>query len=127
MHQIDNPMRRLVLLFLLLSLFPLIVIGRDAVQQQRIDYLIQSLSSLNGAVFVRNGNEYVAPAARDHLQRKLNFAGERVKTAEEFIKYCATESSITHQPYKIRFADGTLTETASYFREKLKEFDQRKR
>jgi hypothetical protein len=108
-------------------LFPTALFGRDAREQQRIDYLIQSLGSLKGTVFIRNGSEYDAQAARDHLQRKLNFAGGRVKTAEEFIKYCATESSISHQPYKIRFADGTLVETASYFREKLKEFDQRKR
>jgi Family of unknown function (DUF5329) len=114
----------------LLTLFSLIVLpalllGRDAREQQRIDYLMQSLSSLNRAVFIRNTGEYDARAARDHLQEKLNFAGERVKTAEDFIKYCASESSMSHQPYKIRFADGTVTDTASYFREKLKEFDQK--
>jgi hypothetical protein len=104
-----------------------LVLGRDAREQRRIEFLIQSFSSLKGVVFIRNGKEYNAQAAQNHLQDKLNFAGERVKTAEEFIKYCGSESSISHRPYKIRFADGTVTETASYFHAKLKEFDQNNR
>jgi Family of unknown function (DUF5329) len=112
---------------LFLVALPALLFARDSGQQERIDYLIQSLSSLKGAVFIRNGSEYGAAAAREHLQEKLKFAGERVKTAEEFIKYCATESSITHQPYKIRFADGTVTDTASYFHERLKEYDRQNR
>jgi hypothetical protein len=49
-----------------------------------------------------------------------------VKTAEEFVKYCASESSMTHEAYRIRFADGTSTKTADFFASKLKEFDQQK-
>jgi Family of unknown function (DUF5329) len=113
-------------LFLLVFL-PLTLLGRDAGEQQRIDYLIDSLGALKGAVFIRNGKEYDAPAARDHLRSKLNFAGDRVKTAEQFIKYCATESSMSHQPYKIRFADGAEKETAVYLADKLKEFDGKRR
>jgi len=117
---------RLILgaLFVLLVLSAT-VLGRESRQQQRIDYLLQSLSSLRGAVFIRNGKEYDAQAARDHLQKKLNYAGERVRTAEEFIKYCASESSVTRQPYKIRFGNGTISDTTSYFNSKLKEFDQK--
>jgi hypothetical protein len=109
----------------LLILLPALLFAREAREQQRIDFLIDSLASLKGAVFVRNTGEYDAAAARDHLQKKLAFAGGRVKTAEDFIKYCASESSMTHHPYKIRFADGTITETGPFFREKLKEFDQK--
>ena len=119
-------MRRTLTILLALIALPLLLFARDAREQQRIDYLIQSFSSLQGAVFIRNGKEYEAQAARDHLQTKLNFAGERVKTAEQFVKYCASESSMSHQPYKIRFADGTVTATATYFFEKLKEFDRKK-
>lgn len=117
-------MKQIVTGCFLLLVLPALLLARDARQQRRIDYLIQSLSSLKGAVFIRNGSEYDAIAAREHLQRKLKSAGERVKTAEEFIRYCASESSMTHRPYQIRFADGTVTDTASYFRKKLKEFDR---
>jgi hypothetical protein len=43
-------------------LFPETLLARDAREQQRIDYLIQSLSSLKGAAFIRNGKEYDAQA-----------------------------------------------------------------
>ena len=119
-------MRRTVTILLALIALPMLLFARDAREQQRIEYLMQSLGTLKGAVFIRNGKEYDAPAARDHLQTKLNFGGERIKTAELFIKYCATESSMSHRPYTIRFADGTVTETAVYFTEKLKEFDRKK-
>jgi hypothetical protein len=98
-------------------------LARDTREQQRIDYLMQSLVSLKGAVFIRNGSEYDAQAARAHLQTKLDYAGVRIKTAEQFVQYCASESSMSHQPYKIRFADGKVVATAIYFAEKLKEFD----
>jgi hypothetical protein len=32
---------------------------------------------------------------------------------------------MSHQPYKIRLADGRTLPTAEFFEEKLKEFDQR--
>ena len=121
-------MRRLsfLLLFILL-LLPAEVPARDAREQSRIDYLFASLASLKGAVFIRNGSEYDAAKAQDHLKQKLNYAGDRVKTAEQFIEYCATQSSMSHKPYQIRFADGTVTDTAPFFTAKLKEFDQRNR
>lgn len=129
MHKLHAHLHRSpsLLLLLFVLLLPVTLPAREPRQQQRIDYLIQSLSSLKGAVFIRNGKEYDAQAARDHLQKKLTHAGERVKTAEEFIKYCASESSVTHQPYKIRFANGTVSDTASYFNSKLKEFDRKNR
>jgi hypothetical protein len=94
-------------------------------EQERIDYLINSLSALKGAVFIRNGTEYGAVEARAHLEQKLRYAGERVKTAEDFIRYCASESSMTHRPYQIRFADGKTVNTTEFFAQQLKEFDKR--
>jgi len=115
--------RKGIVTTLLLIVLAVVALARDGREQQRIDYLIQSLSSLQGAVFIRNGKEYGAKDAQEHLRQKLNYGGERVKTAEIFIDYCASESSISHRPYQIRFADGRVTNTATFFHERLKEFD----
>ena len=117
-------MRILVSFVLLLSVS--CALGRSLKEQARIDYLIESLGELDGAVFIRNGLEHNAAAAQSHLQQKLRFAGERIQTAEQFIKYCASESSITHKPYQVRFADGRVQNTADYFEAKLREYDQKK-
>ncbi len=111
-------------LTMLLAL-PGISSGRDAREQKRIDFLIDGLAKLPGAVFIRNGTEYKATDAQSHLRQKLDYGGERVKTAEDFIKYCASQSSMSHRPYQIRLGDGRTVETAAFFTEQLKEFDAR--
>jgi hypothetical protein len=111
----------------LLLLLPLsVTLARDAREQARIDFLIHTVELSSGLKFIRNGTEYVGPAAAAHLRMKLGYVGERVKTAEQFVKYCASESSITHQKYKVKLADGTMMDAANYFTEQLHQFDQEK-
>ena len=86
----------------------------------KIQSLIASIEQLQGAVFIRNGSEYDGAKAAAHLRRKLDYAGSKVKTAEQFIDLLATGSSMTGKPYKIRFADGHSVESAVYFREQLR-------
>lgn len=125
MKRCVNASRSPVILLLLLLLNGTGAFARDAHEQARIDYLIDSLGQMKGAVFIRNGTEYDAKAAQDHLRAKLNYVGDRVKTAEQFIQYCATQSSISHRPYQIRMVDGKVVNTSDYFAEKLREFDSR--
>jgi hypothetical protein len=93
-------------------------------QTARIEYLIASVGLLPQAQFIRNGTVYDGKAAVDHLRLKLRFAGSRVKTAEDFIRYCATESSASGKPYEIRFADGRVVPSAQFLLQKLKEYDR---
>jgi hypothetical protein len=92
-------------------------------EAQKIDALIGSVEHLSGAVFIRNGTEYDGHKAAAHLRRKLGAAGKRVGTAEQFIDYLATGSSMTGKPYKIRFADGRTVESATYFRAELRRLE----
>ena len=117
----------MITVLLALALLPAILFGRDAKEQARIDFLVHGVETVAGVKFIRNGSEYGGAAAAKHLRMKLNYGGERLKTAEDFVKYCATESSLTHRAYKIREADGTTTEAAKYFTAKLREFDAEKR
>lgn len=116
--------RFFVVALLALVVLPAIVFGREAREQARIDFLIHEVETASGVKFIRNGSEYDGAAAGKHLRMKLGYGGERLKTAEDFVKYCATESSLTHQKYKIRTADGTTADSAVYFAGKLREFDR---
>jgi len=51
--------------------------------------------------FIRNGNHYDALEARQHIEKKYAYFKERITTAEEFIQYSATKSTITGEPYKV--------------------------
>lgn len=94
-------------------------LDQSAVEQQKINWLIDSVATLHDARFIRNGQAYDATRAADHLRLKLRFAGDRVKTAEDFIDYCATRSSISGRRYSIRFADGRTIDAATFLRERL--------
>jgi len=104
---------------LLALCFAAAAFGRDPLEQREIDYLIESIAALPQAHFVRNGAEFDARQAADHLRMKLRRAGERVATADDFIVYCASGSSVTGQKYLIRFADGRRIEAARFLREQL--------
>src|SRR5215471_13332137 len=94
--------------------------AEPAAQETRtIEQLITAVASLPNAQFIRNGTVYDAAAAGDHLRLKWKNAGSRVKTAEDFIRYCASTSSVSGEPYKIRFADGREMTSEQFLRQKL--------
>jgi hypothetical protein len=93
-------------------------------ENQKIQYLISTIESLPNAQFIRNGTAYDAKSAADHLRLKLRGAGSRVATAEDFIRACASVSSVSGSPYQIRFADGSRITSEVFLRQKLREFEQ---
>jgi hypothetical protein len=93
-----------------------------SLEGQKITYLIASIETLQGAKFIRNGTAYDAKAAADHLRLKLRNAGSRVVTADDFIRLCASASSVSGIPYQIRFADGRVVSSEAFLRQKLGEF-----
>ena len=111
----------------MLAMFCGLTLARDAREQQRIDLLLNSVKTAKGIKFIRNGSEYDGVAAEKHLRGKLTYAGERVKTAEQFIQYCASESSMTHRKYTVRLADGKTMDSAAYFAGLLREWEAQKR
>jgi Family of unknown function (DUF5329) len=114
--------------FLALTLLCVTAVARAASaspsESARIDYLLTVVASMHDAQFIRNGKAYDGEAAVSHLRSKLRVAGGRVKTAEDFIRYCASESSVSGEPYEIRFADGRVVLSADFLRQKLLEFDR---
>lgn len=92
-------------------------------EQQKIDYLIAVVADLHDAAFIRNGTAYDASQAAAHMRLKLRFAGSRVKTADDFIRCCATGSSVSGVNYTIRFANGPTVDAASWLRSKLAAYE----
>jgi hypothetical protein len=118
-------MNRLIVALMLFALLATPVFGQQDVEQQKIAYLIDSVASLKGATFIRNGTAYDAAHAADHMHLKLRFAGSRVKTAEDFITFCATGSSMSGTKYSIRFSNGRTVDSATFLRGKLAEYETR--
>lgn len=101
----------------------------EALEQARIQFLLDSIARLDGAVFIRNGTEHSAIAAAEHLANKLSraqksfFAPPKSDwTAEMFIEKLATKSSMSGQLYKIRFADGREMAAGDWLKQQLRFF-----
>jgi len=88
-------------------------------ESARIDHLINHVRTLEGAVFVRNGKEYGPAEAAQHLQYKREKAGDRVRTADDFIRLCASHSVLSGEAYLIRFKDGRTRTAEDVLREEL--------
>ena len=68
--------------------------------------------------FIRNGSAHSGPDARDHIVKKYNYFKDRINSAEEFIEYSATKSTISGRPYKVR-CDGKEYLTAQWLNDEL--------
>jgi len=110
--------------FVILTLFSGAAIAQtqDTAEKKKIAMLISSIENLKGATFIRNGTEYDEKKAAEHLRLKLKNAGSRVQTADDFIRLCASKSSISGKPYMIRFSQGKTIKSEEYFRQKLKDY-----
>jgi Family of unknown function (DUF5329) len=117
-----TTMLRMIVALLFVLAVPFMARAAESGEAQKIQYLIQSIANLKDAKFVRNGTEYGGDQAADHLRLKLKNAGERIKTAEQFIEYCATKSSQSGQAYTIRYSDGRVVESAVFLRARLSEY-----
>jgi len=113
-----------ILLALLLIALPFSFGGKtlasQLTEQNKIDYLLTATGS-SDLVFIREGREYSGKEAETHLQKKLAMTGWRVHTADDFITYVASKSSMTGRPYYVRLTDGTEMESETWLRSKLAE------
>lgn len=110
----------LLLMVLLCASFAFAV---SLTEQQKIDALIHSIETLPDARFIRNGTAYDGSAAAEHLRQKRRYAGDRIKTAGDFIACCASRSSMSGKPYQIRFANGETVDAEVFLRAELKRIE----
>ena len=99
------------------------VSAQDTIEKKKIEFLISAVENLKGAQFIRNGTEYNGKEAAEHLRVKLQKAGDRVRTADDFIRLCAAKSLLSGKPYMIRSSDGKTIKSEEFFREKIKEYN----
>jgi hypothetical protein len=96
---------------------------------QKIDALLKSVKSSN-VTFIRNGTDYTAEEAHEHLRRKLKsaqnswFAPPKEEwTAKLFIEKIGSHSSLSKKPYLVRFKDGKVLEARVWLTETLRKLE----
>jgi hypothetical protein len=119
-------MRKLFASIFTLLLITAIALALDPQTKAEIDELISYVGT-SGVRFIRNGTEYSGAEGAQHLRYKLAKAGDRVKTADDFITGIASKSYITRKPYLVKFADGHTQPTGDWLRAHLAEVRKNKR
>ena len=120
-----NGMRKLLASASAVMLMSAAAVAFDAQTKSEIDELIAFVRN-SGSRFIRNGTEYSAAEGADHLRDKLNRAGDRVKTTEDFIDGVASKSSVSGKPYLVKFADGRTQPAGDWLRKHLTELRKKK-
>ena len=69
-------------------------------EQAQIDALLRAVAE-SGCQVERNGSLHGAAEAEAHLRMKLERAGNRVQTAQQFIDHVASSSSASGKPYRM--------------------------
>jgi hypothetical protein len=87
-------------------------------EHSKIVYLLDAIGS-SDLEFIRNGVEYTGKEAKAHLEEKMAFVNGRIRTAEDFINYIASESSVTGISYYVQSADGSQIEAGIWLRRQL--------
>jgi hypothetical protein len=120
-----SPRMRYLLALLVLAIGALAqAADLTPIEERKIQYLIATIEALSNAQFIRNGTVYDARSAANHLRLKLKRAGTKIATAEDFIRLCASASSVSGSPYQIKFADGSVVTSAAFLQQKLLEYEQ---
>jgi hypothetical protein len=94
---------------------PLAQTSAPALAVAEISYLLSTLGA-SGCEFYRNGSWYDSQTAKAHLQDKYArlLAGDRIKTAEDFIDLAATRSSLSGKAYAVRCGQVASVSSSSW-------------
>lgn len=82
-----------------------------------IQHLLEFVEA-SGCEFSRNGSSHDAQEARAHIERKYNYVKSRVSSAEDFIRYAATRSSLSGKLYMVD-CDGLSQPSAEWLSREL--------
>ena len=89
--------RKCVVAILCALLYTQIAIADTA---DEINHLLDFVEN-SGCDFIRNGAAHDAHEARSHIERKYHYVKSRVSSTEDFIKYAATQSSLSGERYMV--------------------------
>jgi hypothetical protein len=94
-----------------------------AAERSRVERLIKYVESRTDVQFIRNGTAYSSQDAASFLRGKMDQMGEGVMSARQFIEQIASRSTMSGQPYMIRYPDGRTEYASKFLGDELKRID----
>ena len=88
-----------------------------------IAFLIEEVDASH-LTFIRNGKTHSSEEAANHIRRKYEHFKSQIRTAEDFIRLCASKSLVSGEPYLVVTPQGRVT-VESWLRHILMEYRAR--
>lgn len=93
----------------------------NADTQEEITHLLDFVAN-TACKYERNGTLYGGIEAQAHIKKKYQYFMDKIISAEDFIKYSATRSTMSGKKYKILCADIPVQNSADWLLDELKKF-----
>jgi hypothetical protein len=117
-------LRSILLVILLVFAFPGWSSSTPTLKEE-IDHLLQFIEN-SGCTFDRNGSLHASDKAREHIEHKYGFVESKVDSAESFIKYTASSSSISKKPYHV-ICDGQRIASKAWLEAELDSYREQEK
>jgi hypothetical protein len=89
--------------------------------QQEINHLLGFVASTT-CQYERNGNVYDGARAVKHINRKYEYFKDDINSAEHFIRYSATKSTMSGKQYKIHCSNVPVQNSSDWLLDELKKY-----
>lgn len=113
------------IILLALNILPLSAYARElpAQVQDQIGHLLVFIAD-SECKFMRNGNWYDSSEAAKHIKRKFEYVRDKglVNSAEDFVQYSATKSSLSGRKYRVKCGDGPEMNSSDWLQVELSRY-----
>ena len=89
--------------------------------QQEINHLLAFVANTT-CQYERNGTVYDGARAEKHIKRKYEYFKDKINSAEDFIKYSATKSTMSGKQYKIHCENIATQNSSDWLLDELKKY-----
>jgi len=89
--------------------------------QQEINHLLEFVANTT-CQYERNGDVYDGTRAEKHIKRKYEYFKDKINSAEDFIKYSATKSTMSGKQYKIHCENIATQNSSDWLLDELKKY-----
>jgi hypothetical protein len=98
--------------------------AEEEAEQQKIQALLAAVES-SGLTFIRNDQPLTAAQMAAHLREKLEYAGPKVHTLDQFITRVASASWTSGEDYRVKLADGSEVKARIWLRDQAAKLPQK--
>jgi hypothetical protein len=89
--------------------------------QQEINHLLEFVANTT-CQYERNGTLYNGKKAQDHINRKYEYFQDEINSAEDFIAYSATKSTMSGKHYQVHCPGLEIQDSSDWLLEELQNY-----